>query len=303
MTGINMVESMRVFRKVVDTGSFTRASKELRLSVAWTAKHVERLEDALGATLLIRSTRQLRITEAGQACYDSAGRLMDELFELKEQLGNEAPTPSGKLRISVPQILALHGMGEIVGNFSKLYPDIKFDIIVNDRFVDVLGDRFDFAFRVATDLKDSQLLTRSLGKVQRVLCASPEYLEQQGTPSSLEELLQHQCIVYSWLTEPDIWTFLQAGHEVKIRPNIHMSVNNSLLIKPILIAGGGIGILPEYVIRAELETGQLIQVLPDIECEAFTLYLVRAADRFQPARARLFSDFVGNALAVAQLPS
>lgn len=296
MAGINIVEAMRVFRKVVEIGSFTRAAKELRISVAWTAKNVERLEESLGATLLIRSTRQLRLTEAGQRCYDTAGRMMDELYELREQLGNKSPIPAGKLKISMPQILAAYCMGHIVGEFSKLYPQVKLEIMVNDRFVDLLGEGFDFVFRIATDLKDSQLLTRSLGTIQRVLCASPEYLANCGVPTCLDDLASHKCFVYSWLAEPDVWVFHQNERKIKIRPNTHLSANNSPLLKSAVLSGGGIGYLPKFIIRSELEQGLLQPLLPEVECEAFSLYLLRAADRFQPMRAQLFAEFVAKSL-------
>ncbi len=300
MTGINMTECMRVFRKVVEAGSFTRAAKELRISVAWTAKNVGRLEEALGATLLIRSTRQLRITEAGQICYETAGRVLDEVHVLKEHLGNESPIPVGKLRISMPHILAVYGMGEIIGEFSKRYPEVDFDIMVDDRFVDLLGEGFDFVFRIATNLKDSQLLKRSLCTVQRILCASPKYLTIHGQPTNLDALSAHRCLVYSWLAEPDIWTFRQNGREIKIHPNVHMSVNNSSFIKSALLSGCGVGYLPKFIVCSEINQGSLVPLLPEAECEAFTLYLLRAADRFQTTRARFFSEFIANALNSSQ---
>lgn len=296
MVGINTVECMRVFRKVVETGSFTRAAKELRLSVAWTAKNIEKLESSLGTTLLIRSTRHLRLTEAGQVCYDSAGRMIDELQGLQERLSEEAIVPNGKIKIAIPQILAVYGMGSIVAEFGKIYPQIKLEIAVNDRFVDLQSEDFDFVFRITTGLKDSKILVRNLGTIQRVLCASPDYLQAHGKPERLDDLSNHQCIVYSWFSEPDQWSFKTNGTEIKVQPNVHISVNNSPLIKDAILSGGGIGYLPEFVVRKEIDQGQLIPLIPDAEFEAFNLYLLRAADRFQPTRARLFSEFVTTSL-------
>ncbi len=292
MVGINTVECMRVFRKVVETGSFTRAAKELRISVAWTAKNIEKLEESLGTTLLTRSTRHLRLTEAGQVCYETAGRMIDELQGLQEKLSEEAIVPNGKIKISVPQILAVYGMGHIVAEFGKTYPQIKLEIAVNDRFVDLQSEGFDFVFRITTDLKDSRALVRSLGTIQRVLCASPEYLKVHGSPGKLEDLSNHQCLVYSWFSEPDLWNFKKRGSNIKIPPNAHMSVNNSSLIKDAVLSGGGIGYIPEFVVRDEIKKGQLVPLIPDAETDVYTLYVLRPADRFQPTRARLFSEFV-----------
>ncbi|MFD2204011.1 LysR family transcriptional regulator [Kiloniella antarctica] len=292
MTGINIVECMRIFKKVVETGNFTRAAKELRISVAWTAKNVEKLETSLGSTLFIRSTRHLRLTEAGQICYDSTGRVMEELQGLKERLSDETQIPNGKIKIAVPQILAIYGMGHILAEFGKLYPKIKLDVAVNDRFVDLQSEDFDFVFRITKDLKDSRILVRNLGTIQRILCASPTYLKEHGTPNKLDDLSKHQCLVYSWFSEPDQWNFKQGEEEIKVRPNIHLSVNSSPLIKDALLSGSGIGYLPDFIIRNEMSEGLLVPLIQDAEFEAFNLYLLRADDRYQPTRARLFSEFI-----------
>ena len=218
MTGINTVECMRIFKKVVETGSFTHAAKELRISVAWTAKNVEKLETSLETTLLIRSTRHLRLTEAGQICYDAAGRVLEELEQLQEKLSEETLVPNGTIKIAVPQILAIYGMGHILAKFGKLYPKIKLDVAVNDRFVDLQSEDFDFVFRITKNLKDSRILVRNLGTIQRILCASPNYLKEHGKPEKLDDLSRHQCLVYSWFSGPDQWRFKQNGEEIKTQP-------------------------------------------------------------------------------------
>lgn len=292
MSGINTLECMRVFRAVVATGSFTKAAKSLNLSAAWTAKNIERLEHHLGATLFLRSTRSLRLTEAGQTCYASAGRIVEELDDLKNSLDEGTHLQAGTIKVSIPHILAYFGMGQIVGSFTEAYPNIKLDITVTDKFMDLFDESFDFVLRVSETLKDSSLKTRRLGNVPVTLCSAPSYLKKFGTPNNPEELLTHRALVYSTSGTPPLWRFTRNNKEVNIRPNAHMSVNNSPMLKQAILSGTGLAYIPEFIMRSEIRTGKVIRLLPDYQTKTFGLFLLRPADKYQPKRCALFAEHI-----------
>jgi len=287
---------MKVFRKVVETGSFTAAAKDLRMSVAWASKNVERLEEVLSSTLLVRSTRSLHLTEAGEACYSTAGAMIENLQDLQERLGQEAKKPSGKLKISIPQILAQSGMAEVIGSFLKKHPLITLDVNTDDLYVDVIDGGYDLVFRVGSHLQDSSNLVRKICEVERVLCATPDYIKLNGVPDCPADLQDHQCLVFSLLHDPDSWVFENEDGKTRIHPKIKMTINNSPLIKRIALTGAGIAYLPLFTVQEEIQSGQLQRLLPSHECEPLVLYVMRPASRFQPKKSCLFSDFVASAM-------
>lgn len=292
MSGINVVECLKVFRTVVDQGSFSAAAKALHISAAWAAKSVTGLEDHLNVTLLIRSTRSLRLTDAGQHCYRSAGKIIDEIDILQNQMRDEAIEISGTVRVNMPSIFAIQFMGKLAAKFQIEYPKIKLDLISNDNFSDVFGEEYDLVIRLTTSLSDSGLISRKLMEVPRILCATPGYLLQAHKLECVEDLAEHRCLLYSGLQVPDIWQLLENGQLINISPNAFIRVNNSYVIKAALLAGAGLAFLPRLIVENEVKTGEITKVSIFEDAYPLTLYALRAPSKHLPARTRVFLDFL-----------
>jgi DNA-binding transcriptional LysR family regulator len=298
MSSFNLVEGLRIFRTVVDAGSITQGARRLGLSVTWTAKNIERLEAHLSATLLQRTTRRLRLTEAGSSCYELSGRLINDVVELEELIGLSAVAPKGLIRISAPVSFAVCEFGPVLAAFRKIYPDVQLDVSLSDRFVDVVEEGFDLALRVTHALPDSGLLARKLAPIRRIACATPTYLKLSGTPKHPVELQSHHCLVFSLLWQRNTWPFLEDGKPLEIHPPTTFTTNNSLLIREALVASAGIALIPEPIVREDLLKGAVVPILSQFEAEPLSLFLVRPADRRLPRRVSVFIDFL-----VANLPT
>jgi DNA-binding transcriptional LysR family regulator len=297
VSSFNLVEGLRIFRTVVDAGSITQGARKLGLSVTWTAKNIERLEAHLGATLLQRTTRRLRLTDAGSSCYELSGRLINDVVELEELIGQSAAAPKGLVRISAPASFAVCEFGQVLAAFRMTYPQVQLDVSLSDRFVDVVEEGFDLALRVTQTLPDSNLLARKLAPVRRVACATPSYLQARGTPQHPHELQSHHCLVFSLLWQRNTWPFLQEGKPLEIHPPTTFTTNNSLLIRAALVVSAGIALIPEPIVRDDLLAGTVVPILSEFEAEPLNLFLVRPSDRRPPRRVSALIDFL-----VANLP-
>jgi|GEM_PF-1168432 len=292
MAGINVTECLKVFRKVVDKGSFSAAARDLGLSPAWAAKSVSRLEAHLDVTLLIRTTRNLRLTDAGQKCYRSAETIIDELAVLHEELQERSTALSGTIRISVPNIIALHNFGKLASSFQLKHADVKLDIVVGDRFVDVVQDEFDLALRIASSLSDSALIARKLADIPRVLCASPAYLESHDKIERAEDLEKHRLIVHSVLHTQHVWEFTGDADTHRYSPRPAMQINNSFTIKSVILAGGGIGFVPRPIVEDEIASGQILEIKSLRDSQPLQLFVVRPPNKHLPKRVRIFIDYL-----------
>lgn len=292
MTSFNLVEGLRIFRTVVDAGSITQGARKLGLSVTWTAKNLERLEAHLGATLLQRTTRRLRLTEAGNSCYELAGRLINDVLEIEELIGQSAATPKGLIKISAPVSFAVCEFGSVLTSFRRIYPEVQLDVSLSDRFVDVVEEGFDLALRVAHSLPDSVLLARKLAPVRRIACAAPGYLKARGTPGHPRELQNHQCLVFSLLWQRNTWPFREHGKLLDIHPPTGFTTNNSLLIREAVVSGAGVALIPQPIVRDHLLAGTVVPILNEFEAEPLNLFLVRPPDRRTPRRVAVFVDYL-----------
>lgn len=255
-----------------------------------------RLEEHLNTTLLIRSTRSLHLTEAGYECYRSAGKIGEELTLLEDRMRDRTAEISGSVRISIPAILASSKMGKIASDFQDLYPKIKLDVSVSDRFIDVINDDFDLVLRITSSLDDSDLMVRKIADIPRILCASPKYLAEAPAINSPKTLPDHKCLVYGRLPSSSVWQLKENGKTLNIIPNAHMYINNSYMIKSALVAGAGIAFLPRLVVEDELISGEVVAVTNARDASPMQLFLLRAAIKHVPARVRALADYLVDVL-------
>lgn len=289
MTDLN---SLVVFAKVVEANSFSEAARRLQMPISTVSRRIAELEDALGVRLLERSTRNLRLTELGAELLEHA-RHSAELNEAVENIvSNRLSDVSGALRISAMPSISDTLLTPLVTAFQASYPNVRVQILVTDRIVDLIAEGIDIAFRLGT-LKDSSLVARKILTYRRQLVASPAYLQSCDPPQRPQDLLNHRLLTF-WKGEPESsWTFVhKSGKEsetVTFQP--HLAMNDFAGLASALVAGGGIGDLSPLVQPDVVHQSRLVEVMPGWRFRALDLSLVHLGNRHISKPCRLFKEF------------
>lgn len=300
MGKINQLESLRVLKKVMESGSFTGAAKQLDLSVARVSKSIDRLEAELSTKLFVRSTRHLQPTENATRCYQYAIKMLEHWDSLKEEVTDEQFEARGKIKIGVPMSWGLEVFSPIATKFAVQYPDITLDIVMTDQFVNVFEGEYDLVLRLARQLEDSTLLCKRLASYKFVVCASPLYLKDHGEPQSPETLANHKCLVFSQDGTSTKWLFSRKNKAMNIHVDAHLKSNNSLLLKDALLSHTGVAVLPEFIVSRYINSGQLQQIFNDYSTKELNLYSLRPANLLIPRRLQLFNQFLADELALRE---
>ena len=288
---MDRIEAMRAFVAVVNEGSFTRAADRLETSPQLVSKYVSQLETHLGVRLLNRTTRRLNLTEAGTQYHQRARQVLTDIDDMEHQLGDLQTQAQGLLRISAPVSFAIRHLAPLLSEFQKAHPAVGIDLQLNDRKVDIVEEGFDIALRIG-HLKSSSLIAKRLAPVRLVLCASPDYLKQHGTPQCPEELSHHRYLQYSYMDiEPGhpLQKWLQAGRQ---ESEGGMVSNNGDVLVEAAIAGAGIALQPTFIAGKAIREGKLKVILPEYEPQPMALYAVYAHRQLLASKVRSFIDFV-----------
>ena len=286
------LELLLVFTRVADTGGFTAAARELNLSKATVSKQIAELEARLGVQLFHRTTRRLALTEAGERALARAIRILEEAEALSEEAAEARERPQGKLRIAAPLTFGVEYLAPAMPDFFTAYPDIELELILDDRFVDLIGDRFDAALRISA-LTDSSFIARRLAPVRLHVVASPEFWRKHGRPKRPDDLSRLPCFRYANTPNATMWSFTgPGGEERNVRIDGPLSVNNGSAVMPSVCAGIGATLAPDFIVWRDLKAGTLEAVLTDWIAPVLTLHLLTPHGRAQPRRLRAFSDFV-----------
>jgi DNA-binding transcriptional LysR family regulator len=282
---------MRAFRAVVELKSFKRAGVRLDLTGSAVSKLVAGLEQDLGTLLLQRTTRTLALTEAGSGFYESVVRVLDETEVAVERLREQDGHPSGLLRVSVPASFALRWLEPRLPDFMVRHPRLQLSLSLNDRFVDLVTERFDCALRISSGLQDSSLVARRLGHMPRVLVASPRYLKAAPALRSPTDLASHELLVYS-SAGTNQWPFTVRGRRVVVPAIGRLQVDNSLMLRQALVAGLGVTLTPHFVVNDLLADRKLVSLLPDCMPEGHEVYGITAQRRHLALKVRSFLEFI-----------
>lgn len=289
--------ALNVFRRVVELESFSRAADTLNLSNAAVSKNIQELEKELGTQLIHRTTRRLNLTEAGRLYFQRVCSILDELERVEEFVSDLSVKPHGLLRVTAPVTLGLTHFITAIYQFQSIYPDIRIELILNDRYVDLIEEGFDVGIRGGGLVNDNSLVAHRIGDIQRVVCASPTYLKQYGEPQSPEDLKQHHCVIYTLARSPHEWSFSRGDETVSVSVDGYLKVNNSLAASQAAIAGLGFIFLPMFTVLDGLERGMLKTVLNDWSTEPLTLYAIYPKHRQHSRKLQVFIDFMSEALA------
>lgn len=280
---------MKVFTRAVETGSFSAVAREQGIGQPNVSRHVASLERYLGTRLLHRSTRKLTLTPEGERYYARARRVLDALEEAESDVRGE-DQPSGLLRIACPTALARSHLLPRVKALLDRYPAIELDLQIADRFIDLVEEGVDVAIRIGT-LSDSTLKARRIGTAERVCVASPAYLAQHAAPRAPEDLLRHDCIVYSLSRAGSHWSFRNTQVSVRGR----LKVNTPDGIHRAVLDGLGIAYVPVWLFERELRSGEVLALLGDEIGPSAPIHLLYPAKRLLPRRAGVFMDFIAAA--------
>lgn len=295
-------DGIGVFVRVARAGSFSMAARDLDQTPSAVSKRIGRLEDRLGARLFDRTTRRVRLTEVGAAFFERCARIVSEMEEAERAVSQSHEAPRGTLRLNAPVVFGCRHVVPLLAEFLTAYPDVRIDVTFNDRFVDLLEEGVDVAIRIG-ELADSNLIARRLAPNHRVVCGAPAYFERNGFPARPADLTEHNCLVYTYRASRNDWSLVCAngdrakGQEV-VRVSGNLGANNAEAIYGALLDGVGLGLLPLWLVGADLRTGRLVQALPDYQGTDSAIYAVYPPGRHLSRKVRSFIDFLAERLRI-----
>jgi DNA-binding transcriptional LysR family regulator len=284
--------AVSVFAKVVEQGSFARAAARLELSTSAVSRHVAELEAHLDARLLNRTTRRLSLTESGAAFYERCVQLLADLEEAEEAVTSAAVVPRGTLKLTCSITFGVRHLAPAIAAFAARHPQLRFDVELSDRAVDIVDEGFDLAVRIG-DIGSQSLIGRRIGASRLICCAAPTYLREHGTPMAPAGLGQHTCLTYEYSPSRYVWHFRDKDgrdHDIRIGGTVH--ANNGEMLSALATAGVGICYEPDFIVAPELRTGALVPIMRDFSVPSIPIQAVYPSRRHLSAKVRAFVDFL-----------
>ena len=288
-------EGWAMFAAVADVGSFGGAAAALGVSPASVSKAVARLEASLGLTLFHRTTRRVTLSTAGQDLLPEAQAMVAAAAAAIEGAREERGELAGPIRLTAPMSFGIRALGGPLADFTAAHPDVTLDLVLSDDQCDIIADGYDLALRIA-ELPDSALLTRTVAPVPTAVVASPAYLARHGTPRHPLDLGLHRLLGYGHHRRVVPLRFARGGETATIAPGGPLLANNGDVMVPLLVAGQGLAMLPEFIVADELADGRLVRVLTDWDLPAIRLQIVMPPSRRRPARVNALVEHLAAAL-------
>lgn len=290
---MDRLQSMRIFAKVVEQGSFAAAGKALDVSNAVVTRHVADLEEHLGTRLLNRTTRRLSLTETGHAYLERVLQILQEIDEAEAIAASQASKPGGTLRLYSHLGFGQSQLARLLPAYAARHPEVMLDVTLSDRTADLVEESFDAGIFIDFQKFDSGMISRQLGVSEALLCASPHYVEQHGTPRSLSDISRHSCLNFAYEQLRHHWPVKGLdGETVNIPVAGKVVSNNGELLRHCALAGMGIMIRPSFALGDDLAAGRLVRLLPDHHLGRLTVVMVYPSRRLLSAKVRSFVDFM-----------
>lgn len=282
---------LAVFARVAESGSFAEAARRLSSSRSAVSKAVAKLEIALGARLLNRTTRHLSLTEIGAAVAEHGSRILEEAADAENLVASFTSEPRGVLRISASVAFGTLHVAPALAEFLPRYPKIKVDLTITDRWVDLAEEGCDLLIQV-TGQPQEHLVARKLAPVRRQLCATPEYFRQRGIPQTPMDLVAHNCLDYTRSGEQGRWLFTGPEGNISVPVNGPLHVDDDEALSQAVLGGLGLGLLPTFIVGKDLQGGRLQAALSEyipVERHVYAMYL---PTQHLPSKVRVFIDFL-----------
>ncbi len=291
-----------VFAKVVETRSFTAAAQQLGLPKSTVSRKVSQLEERLAARLIQRTTRKLSLTEIGQAYYERCQRIVSDIALAEQLVTDMQSTPRGLLRVTAPVDLGGFRLGELTAAFLTKHPDIHLHLELTDRVVDLVDEGYDLALRFGP-LGESSLIARRMYAMAMRLYASGAYLAARPPPSEPDDLSDHDLLAFVPNARLNTWVLHgPGGATAELTPSARLSSNNLLAIRQALAAGGGVALLPDFVLGDHVATGTLVPLLPDWHSRPVELFAVYPSTRNLSPKVRVYIDYLSEHLSLGEHP-
>ena len=292
---MDRLQSMRVFAKVVEQGSFARAATLLDLSNAVVTRHLADLEAHLGSRLLNRTTRKLSLTETGMAYLERVRQILQDIDDADAIASSQAKNPSGTLRMYSHLGFGQLQLAKLLPHYAQKFPNVTLDVTLSDRTVDLVEDGFDVGIFIGLQKFDVSMISRQIGTTEVLLCASPDYLQRHGAPVVPEDVSNHACLNFSFEQLRHRWPIEGPdGTTVHIPVTSKMISNNGELLRQCAMAGMGIVIRPSFSLSDDLISGRLVRLLPDYHLGQMSVMMVYPSRRLLSATVRSFVDFISS---------
>ena len=288
-------EGWACFAAVADSGSFTAAAATLGLSKASVSKAVTRLEASLGITLLHRSSRTVTVSTAGAGLLGEAHAMVAAATAATEAARGDRVDLAGPIRLSAPMSFGIKVLGGPLASFLEMHPAVEIEVMLSDARHDLVAEGIDLGLRIAS-MEDSSLLARTIAPVAASVIASPAYLEKHGTPRHPLDLGRHRLIGYGHRERAAPLRFHREGEEATVIPTGPLFANNGDVMIPLLVAGGGIAVLPDFISEQALASGEVVRILTDWLLPQSYLHLLSPPSRLRPARVKALSDHLVDTL-------
>lgn len=288
---MDLLNTVKTFLQVVESGSFAQAARRLDMSTAAVSRQVAFLEQTVGARLLNRTTRKLGLTEIGQSCHERYTRIVGELDEVHQIAQAGTVSPQGTLRVASVMLFWIWRIAPVLPQFLVRYPKLRVQVSLTERTVDLVEERFDLALQFdAPRIKSLQ--GRCIAPIPRAIYASPAYLRKHGEPTRPAELTHHNCLLYALDTEEIDWEFRRKGETLRVKVEGSLRSNDALTLRQAALQGMGIARGPVFLVHDDLQSGRLVQVLSAYDVTGLELWAVEAGRQQLPAKVRVFLDFL-----------
>ncbi len=293
---MDVMHSMAVFRRVVEAKSFSAVARETNMSQSTVSKHIAALEERLSTKLLNRSTRSLKLTEAGKEYYQHCIRILNDFQEAEASIGKGKINPTGSLRLSTSASFGRSFILPYLSEFLETYPEINIDLLFDDDYIDLVKTGIDLAIRIGP-LADSTLIAKKIGSSPRITVASTDYLVKHGRPKKPADLTKHNCLFHSLEKSPNLWYYnsIQEGDE-SIRVNGRFKANSPDAIFDATIAGLGISVLPIWYVQPYIKQGQLKMILENYKPTAHDIHAIYPERRFVAPKVKRMIEFIAEKL-------
>lgn len=288
---MGQLEDMAMFVRVVEAGSITKAAEQLNIAKSAVSRRLKELETRLGSQLLSRTTRQSNLTEAGMRYYQRAGNILGAVDALNEQTSGIKGSIEGTLKMTAPLSFGLMHLSALIQEYASTHPQLKIELDFSDRRVDLIEEGYELAIRIG-ELPDSSAQAKRLTPIRFVLCASPEYLRNNGTPDTLEALSAHTFLQYELGRAPDLVLIDAHGERHQLSIHAKIKANNGEFLRDMAIKGHGIIIAPTFIVYDTLAHGALVPILSQYDLPTLNAYAVYPKNRFLSQRCRLLIDFI-----------
>ncbi len=281
---------MKIFVRIVETGSFSAVAKEENILQPAVSKQLGALEQGLGVRLLNRTTRRISLTEAGKEYYERCHRILDDIDELETQVTGLQNKPAGTLRVNAPVAFGQVHMLPLLISFRHQYPDVAIELSLDDRFADLVQEGYDVAIRFG-ELSDSQLVARHVGSSSRMCVATPAYLSKFSTPKTPADLKKHNCLTYTHIFS-STWPFRDAKGDLSVKVKGDFRANSGLTLTEAALENIGIASVPALLVKEHVEKGALVSLLNDYAPEPIKISAVYPSSRLLSRKVKLFVDFM-----------